>query len=714
MSKKTQNSKSFKNKAAPIDKPKPMVINIFQVSNSQTNSLIKNSVNERVVEMATADGWYASSYEGSGTPPTQNSILFLHNPPEEGVKTFLSGYQFTGIGPKVVDKLYASIGIGIVAHLLNGTFADVAKALVNEKTINNIIAGWEKAKDYAGVNILLNELGFKGSQKRFVREHFGASFITRLNQTPFETLGAIPRLNFQEMEKILSRVNIDVDPEQIILAAAHFRLSQTERSYGNTSAPTQALISAVSKITNRPEDLVSETLEANHERFHWFLKDKKHFVQTRASNERDQIIRENLERIKEEFQRAGSNKNFVRSELKTSNDIELSEEQLVAVNRSVNEPVSIITGGPGAGKTTMVLGLVSALEALEQTVKICAPTGRAAKRIEENPTLAKYKPSTIHRFLASTEQQKKKDFDVMIVDEASMIDVDLLVLLLEKIPDGASLVFIGDPDQLPPVGPGQVFRDIIDSGFVPVSRLTGNFRQAEFSDIIKAARGIITGKANGFESHLEESDFVFIETPPGDVATKVIASFFEDLPHKLPFCQQSEFQILSPMREHAAGIKNLNSVIQAKLSKGTKPAFEKKGRDFVKRFYTGDRVIMTQNNYELEIMNGDVGEFIGKTGTGYTIDFEGREVELKEAELDQIELAFAISIHKSQGSEYPGVIIPITTEHSFMLSRNLIYTAVTRGRQQVILIGQMDVMKQAIARVMKDRRYTGLKEILVT
>jgi exodeoxyribonuclease V alpha subunit len=263
------------------------------------------------------------------------------------------------------------------------------------------------------------------------------------------------------------------------------------------------------------------------------------------------------------------------------------------------------------------------------------------------------------------------------------------------------------------VGPGQVFRDIIDSGFVPVSRLTGNFRQAEFSDIIKAARGIITGKANGFESHLEESDFVFIETPPGDVATKVIASFFEDLPHKLPFCQQSEFQILSPMREHAAGIKNLNSVIQAKLSKGTKPAFEKKGRDFVKRFYTGDRVIMTQNNYELEIMNGDVGEFIGKTGTGYTIDFEGREVELKEAELDQIELAFAISIHKSQGSEYPGVIIPITTEHSFMLSRNLIYTAVTRGRQQVILIGQMDVMKQAIARVMKDRRYTGLKEILV-
>ena len=146
MSKKTQNSKSFKNKAAPIDKPKPMVINIFQVSNSQTNSLTKNSVNERVIEMATSDGWYASSYEGSGTTPTQNSILFLNNPPKEGVKTFLSGYQFTGIGPKVVEKLYASMGIEIVSHLLNGTFADLAKPLINEKTIKNIVSGGKKRR----------------------------------------------------------------------------------------------------------------------------------------------------------------------------------------------------------------------------------------------------------------------------------------------------------------------------------------------------------------------------------------------------------------------------------------------------------------------------------------------------------------------------------------------------------------------------------------
>ncbi len=207
-----------------------------------------------------------------------------------------------------------------------------------------------------------------------------------------------------------------------------------------------------------------------------------------------------------------------------------------------------------------------------------------------------------------------------------MIDIDLLVLLLESIPDGASLVFIGDPDQLPPVGPGQVFRDIIDSEAVAVSRLTGNFRQAEFSDIIKAARGVIQGELLDFAGTLEESDFVFLETPPNRVADTVISNFFEDLPSKLPLHQQSEFQILSPMRNHAAGIENLNTVIQAKVNDGKRPIFEKIGRGFEKRFFTGDRVIMTQNNYEIQVMNGDVGEISRKQGNVYLVEFDGLEI----------------------------------------------------------------------------------------
>jgi exodeoxyribonuclease V alpha subunit len=697
-------------------KQKPMDINIFQQANNSRKSVTNAKLPFAFSTTLSDDGWYIYS---DHKPFPKNSdflpyILYLDTPPLKGLKTYLSSYHFPGVGPKAVDKLYDTFGMNLISYLLKGKLPKNVRSVVNEKVVKSLEKGWQNSKEYAVSYIFLDELGLKTAQKRYVREQFGSTFITRLNKFPFETLIKIPRLGFSDMAGILARVNIEASEEQVILAASSFRLLQSERSYGNTCAPVSALISGVSKLTNFSNEGISKVLNENRTRFDWFDIGSSKFMQSRNSKERDDTIKSELQRLNDEFQRVGSNKKFVRSELKTWDDVELSDEQLLAVNVSVNEPVSVITGGPGAGKTTMVLGLVSALEALEQSVKICAPTGRAAKRIEENPILEKFSPSTIHRYLAMRQGPNKEDFDVMIVDEASMIDIDLLVLLLESIPDGASLVFIGDPDQLPPVGPGQVFRDIIDSGAVAVSRLTGNFRQAEFSDIIKAARGVIQGRLLNFEGALEASDFVFLETPPNEVADKVISNFFEDLPSKLPLHQQSEFQILSPMRNHAAGIENLNSVIQSKLTEGKKPVFEKVGRGFEKRFFAGDRVIMTQNNYEIQVMNGDVGEISRKQGNVYLVEFDGLEIPFSEAEIQSLELAYAISIHKSQGSEYPAVIIPITSEHSFMLSRNLIYTAITRGRQQVILVGQIDCLRQAVARVMKDRRYTGLKKVLET
>ena len=713
---KKNGSENSKDKGSLDGKPRPMDLNIFHQESGSRKSVTNSKLPSAISTTLSADGWYIYSYD---KPFTQNSdfspyILYLDTPPLKGLKTYLSSYHFPGVGPKAVDKLYDTIGMDLISYLLRGKLPKTIRSVVNEKVLRSIEKGWNNSKEYAVSYIFLDELGLKTSQKRYVREQFGSTFITRLNKFPFETLMKIPRLAFSDMANILARVNIEVSEKQIILAASSFRLLQSERSYGNTCAPVSALVSAVSKLTNFSNEEISKMLDANRTRFDWFESGNSKFMQTRSSKERDDTIKSELQRLNDEFQRLGSNKNFVRSELKTWDEVKLSDEQLLAVNVSVNEPVSVITGGPGAGKTTMVLGLVSALEALEQSVKICAPTGRAAKRIEDNPILAKFGPSTIHRYLAMRQGTNKEDFDVMIVDEASMIDIDLLVLLLESIPDGASLVFIGDPDQLAPVGPGQVFRDIIDSEAVAVSRLTGNFRQAEFSDIIKAARGVIQGKLLDFAGTLEESDFVFLETPPNRVADTVISNFFEDLPSKLHLHQQSEFQILSPMRNHAAGIENLNTVIQAKENDGKRPIFEKIGRGFSKRFFTGDRVIMTQNNYEIQVMNGDVGEISRKQGNVYLVEFDGLEIPFSEAELQSLELAYAVSIHKSQGSEYPAVIIPITSEHSFMLSRNLIYTAITRGRQQVILVGQIACLQQAVARVMKDRRYTGLKRVLET
>lgn len=666
---------------------------------------------EAINNATLTNGWYVYSYKKPENEKASN-YLYLNKPPLSGLKVFLSSHYFPGVGPKAVENICDAFGMEIISILKNGVAATLLQSVVNQKIIKSLETGWKKSKDLATGYIFLSELGLTTTQRRFINDQFGSTIITRLNKFPFETLLKIPRLGFSDMENILKRLNINVSEEQFIIAASSFRLLQSEKSYGNTCAPVYALISEVSKLTGVNKEKIQNTLEENSKHFDWFDIGKSNYIQSKSSKERDVYIKNQLQRIKDEFQRIGSNKNFIRSELKTWDDVELSDEQLSAVNTSVNEPISVITGGPGAGKTTMVMGLVSALEALEQTVKICAPTGRAAKRIEENPFLEKFEPSTIHRFLTKMNTSAKTDFDVMIVDESSMIDIDLLSQLLEKIPDGASLVFIGDPDQLPPVGPGQVFRDIINSDFIPVSRLTGNFRQAEFSDIIKAARGVINGDLLDYSASIQQSDFTFIETESNQVAERVINSYFEDLPSKLSGHNQSDFQILSPMRKHSAGIDTLNKIIQAKFSDGKSPVFEKITRKIEKKFFVGDRVIMTENNYEKGVMNGDVGVICGKQGDNYLVEFEDAELDFSELELLSLELAYAISIHKSQGSEYPGVIIPITEEHSFMLSRNLIYTAITRGKQQVILIGQIDCLEKALGRVMKDRRYTGLEQFL--
>ena len=385
--------------------------------------------------------------------------------------------------------------------------------------------------------------------------------------------------------------------------------------------------------------------------------------------------------------------------------IKLSKEQILSINRSLKQSFSIITGGPGSGKSTLIVGLVKSLRKIGKKIVICAPTGRAAKRLTEYKELRSLEPTTIHMHLTVIKNKLKQKYDTIIIDEASMVDINLFLELIQSIPNGSNIILVGDADQLPPIGPGQPFKDMIESKKVNISKLSGNFRQNNLSNIIKASRSIITGKLPSMETEFKNSDFIFIECSKSNQKNLILNLFFEKVPTLLKNKQES-IQILSPMHKGNVGIKFLNYDIQQKLTSNSKLLFERKDKSL--KLFGGDKVIQTSNNYDLMVMNGDIGHVSKKVENKIIVNFDNREVEYSGLNLYDLDLAYAISIHKSQGSEYSAVIIPINSEHIHMLSRNLLYTAITRGKKLVVLVGEKNIFENAINAFWKDTRYTNL------
>ena len=292
-----------------------------------------------------------------------------------------------------------------------------------------------------------------------------------------------------------------------------------------------------------------------------------------------------------------------------------------------------------------------------------------------------------------------------------MIDINLFLELLKSIPSGSSIIFVGDADQLPPIGPGQPFKDIIESSVLNISKLTGNYRQDDLSDIIKGSRSIITGNHPALKKDLNDSDFIFLECDKNNQTNLVLDMYFRKIPNFFDKDNdKNTIQILSPMHKGEAGIKFLNQKIQNTLTRTNEQAFEKKDKSL--QLNIGDKVIQTTNNYDLMVMNGDIGVIEKKDNREVIVSFDNREVTYSGLDLYDLDLAYAISIHKSQGSEYSSVIIPINSDHIHMLSRNLLYTGITRGKKLVVLIGEVKIFKYAIDSFWKDTRYTNLVSAL--
>ena len=392
--------------------------------------------------------------------------------------------------------------------------------------------------------------------------------------------------------------------------------------------------------------------------------------------------------------------------------IQYDDVQVAAIKQAVQSKVMVLTGGPGTGKSVTTGGIIAALESLGQSVLLAAPTGRAAKRMSE---ATGKEAKTIHRLLEynpaegyGRNDENPLEGGVLIVDESSMIDVILMNSLLKAVPAHMRLILVGDIDQLPSVGAGNVLRDIIDSGVVPVIRLTRIFRQAQTSRIItnahKINQGIFPDISNG-----KDADFFFVrQEDPEKAASEIVNIVKNRIPKAFPY-NTNDIQVLAPMQRSVVGATNLNVILQAAIN----PVGDSLSRGGFK-YRRGDRVMQIRNNYDKEVFNGDIGYVSGVNmdDRSLTVVYEGRTVEYEDNELDELTLSYATTIHKSQGSEYPVVVIPLLMTHYVMLQRNLVYTGITRAKKICIIVGTTKALAYSIHNMVVLKRNTRLKERL--
>ena len=663
---------------------------------------------ESVVAENTAtsrDGFYFVPLNKDDVP--LGTQIILKEEPIEGLKKYLSNKNFQGIGPKNADTIAQNIGMTVIKYLHERN-VNILEEKTSKKLSEALLGGWDLDYENSGFEILFSQIGFSYTQKKFVKDEFGNKFFAEIHKDPYMLLQRIPRLSFDKIESIISIFGIEVSLDQKIVAATRHALMQSEAERGNTCGPLERVLLRTQEITKNDIETIQTAINSHEHLFNNFKVQDKNFLETIEACERDNDIAQQICLIKDNFKPI-KGKQFSANKNATN---PLSEEQVRALQNSLEAGVSIITGGPGTGKTRIIEGLAQVLvNGFRKTIRICAPTGRAAKRIAENQALKKFQPSTIHMLKAMIDSSAKDiEFDTLIVDESSMIDINLFNDLVKMLPLGSQLILIGDVDQLPPVGAGQPFLDLIRSKKIVVSRLSKQFRQGSDSVIPKVARAINKGELIEFSSDFSSSGFSFVEVDKGQVVEKIIevVDFFTG--NKNGSIDFDKTQILSPMRRYSSGLINLNSIMQKKYNPNGEKVFSKMEGEKEIKFCAGDKVICTQNDYDIDVRNGDIGYVVNKVGKNIRVEFDGEMKLFHNNKIDYLDLAYAITVHKSQGSEYPNVVMPIVDDHRIMLTRKLIYTAITRGKQNVCLIGSKRVLREALKKVFLNLRYSNLNQ----
>ena len=617
-----------------------------------------------------------------------------------------------GIGPEYAKRIVAAFGERTLEVIdRSPAFLREVKG-IGDKRLSLIRQSWVEQKGVRDLMIFLQAHGMGGARALRIHRTYGDQAISLIRANPYRLATDIWGVGFSTADELAKRLGMAPDaPERARAALLH-----ALREFGNdghVGQPEDAVLDRVVELTAIPTLRAREALEA--ERLAGTIVRETKFTPPWLYLKSLYLAESNLAQKLADFLQGKPAISPATPETIASVEkqmgIELAPEQRDALSQCTRGKALIITGGPGVGKTTLVRGIVELFTRAGKKVELCAPTGRAAKRLQETTGR---EARTLHRLLEfdphlggfRRDPSNPLEGDLFLADEASMLDLQLAWNFIRALPDNASLVLVGDVDQLPSVGPGRVLADLINSRVLPVVRLTRVFRQAAESGIVRAAHEILQGNMPTLDP--PAPDFFFVQTDEAPaIVDRIVALVSDRIPKRFGFNPLTDIQVLSPMNRTELGVTNLNSRLQAALNpdKG-QPSLERFGQSF----RAGDRVLQTANDYKKHVFNGDLGriEEIIVEERLLRARFDGILVDYDVGEVDELQLAYATSIHKSQGSEYPAVVIPLHTQHFLMLERNLLYTGLTRGKKLVCLVGSRRALNLAVGRTDDRQRCTAL------